>query len=54
MCHQPGSSLVKIVNVIVAFVEQSVTNIDAAPYSVSAVTFAAVVVIVADALRINY
>ena len=54
MCHQLSSSLVKIVNVIVAFVEQSVIDIDAAPYFASAVTFAAIVVIVADALRINY
>ena len=54
MCHQLSSSLVKIVNVIVAFVEQSVTNIDAAPYFASTVAFVAIVVIVANALRINY
>ena len=54
MCHQPNFSLIEIVNVIIASIERSVTNIDAAPCFASAVAFATVVVIVADVPQINY
>ena len=43
-----------ITSAIVASIELSATNIDAAPYFASAVAFVAVVVIVAVVPQINY